>query len=154
VSTTKTQKGTSTNTATYGRQPGASSADIDALRGTNFQVDPTIGFRAGEAKSQLRRSFINPAGGYTTPQMRDAITRSGERSIDQTAGQESRAGQYDVNNQNYQKNAYLAALTAPPLVQTGSSGTQTGSYKTPFSAKIMPALAGGASAYGASQGGG
>ena len=57
---------------------------------------------------------------------------------------ESRAGQYDVNNQTYQKNAYLAGLTAPPLVQTGTSGTQTGAYKTPFSAKIMPMLQQGA----------
>ena len=87
---------------------------------------------------------MNPAGGYTTPQMRDAITRTGERNIDQTAGMESRAGQYDVNNQTFQKNAYLASLTAPPLVQTGQSGTQTGAQKTPFSAKIMPMIQGAA----------
>lgn len=83
-------------------------------------------------------------GGYTTPQIRDATLRSGERDIDQQAGMESRAGQYDVNAQTYQKNAYLAGLTAPPLVQTGQSGTQIGAYKTPFSAKIMPMLQGAA----------
>lgn len=120
--------------------PGASSPDIDTLRNTQFKVDPTIGFRAGSAKRRLENSYNNPLGGYTTPQIRDAQLRSGERSIDEQAGMESRAGQYDVNNQTFQKNAYLAGLTAPPLVQTGTSGTQTGSYKTPFSAKIMPLL--------------
>lgn len=67
---------------------------------------------------------------------------------------EARAGQYDVNNQTYQKNAYLAGLTAPPLVQTGQSGTTTEKFKTPFSAKIMPALQSAATAAAGMSGGG
>jgi hypothetical protein len=53
-----------------------------------------------------------------------------------------RAGQFDVNNLNMGKMQYLAGLTAPPLVQSGSSSTDK--FKTPFSAKIMPALQTGA----------
>lgn len=120
--------------------PGASSPDIDTLRSTQFKVDPTIGFRAGSAKRRLDNSFINPLGGYSTPQRDEAIRRSASRDIDMQAGMESRAGQYDVNNQTYGKNAYLAGLTAPPLVQTGTSGTYQDKFKTPFSAKIMPAM--------------
>jgi len=78
--------------------------------------------------------------------MREAIGRSQERELMQEGGAQFRQGQYDVNNQNFQKNSYLAALTAPPLTQTGSTGTQVDKYKTPFSAKIMPALQGAASA--------
>jgi len=124
--------------------PGADSPDIQKLRDQKFQVDPTIGARLGEAERTLKQSFVNPAGGYTTPQMRDAILRSQTRELFQQAGAQTRAGQYDVNNQNYARNAFVAGLTAPPLVQTGSTGTSTEKYKTPFSAKIMPAIQTGA----------
>ena len=118
--------------------------DIDRLRNTQFQIDPTIGYRAGAAKRQLGQSFINPLGGYSTPQRDEAIRRSMGRQIDEDAATQFRAGQYDVNNQNYSRNLAVAGLTAPPLVQSGSSYTGQEKFKTPFSAKIMPALQQGA----------
>lgn len=140
--------------------PGASSPDIDAYRAMQFKVDPTIGARLGEAQRGLKDQFINPTGGYVTPSMKDAITRSQTRELFQQGGAQTRAGQYDVNSLNLQKAGNLAALTAPPLVQTGSSGTSSGTssstdkFKTPFSAKIMPALQSGAQAAAAGMGGG
>jgi hypothetical protein len=122
--------------------PGASSPDIDTLRSSKFSVDPTIGFRAGESKRRLGNTFINPLGGYSTPQRDEAIRRAGERGIDERTGMETRAGQFDVNRLNLGKQQFLAGLTAPPLVQSGSSSTDK--FKTPFSAKIMPALQTGA----------
>jgi hypothetical protein len=88
----------------------------------------------------MQSQFNNPAGSYTTPAMREATQRSQERELLQEGGAQFRAGQQDVNNQNFQKNAYLASLTAPPLVQTGQSGTQTLANRTPFSSKILPIL--------------
>jgi len=132
----------------YGRMPGAESPDIQTLRGTQFQIDPTIGFRSGAAKRQLSNTFLNPMGGYTTPQIRDATLRAGYRDIDQQAAEQARAGAYDVNQQNFQKNAYLASLTAPPLVQTGMTGQVKSTEKQPFSGKIMPMLQGAAMAAG------
>jgi len=102
----------------------------------------------------MKDSFNNPAGSYTTRAMREAIQRSQERELMQEGGAQFRAGAHDVNNQNYQKNAFLASLTAPPLVQTGQSGTQTQKMKTPFSAKILPALMGGVQGYAALSGAG
>jgi hypothetical protein len=124
--------------------PGASSPDIDTLRNTQFRVDPTIAFRQAAGQRQLQRTLDNPAGGYRTPAMRDALLLQGQRELGEQAGMESRAGQYDVNNQTYGKNLAVAGLTAPPLVQSGSSYTGTEKYKTPFSAKIMPAIQTGA----------
>ena len=89
--------------------------------------------------------MLNPAGGYTTPQIQDARRNAANRAIDEQSGMEARAGQYDVNNLNLGKSQFLAGLTAPPLVQSGSSYTGQQSLKTPFSSKIMPALQTGAS---------
>ena len=144
MSSTKTNTGTTKNTATYARQPGASSPDIDTLRNQQFQIDPTITYGAAAARNRLNASYANPLGGYTTPQIMEHQRAAGNRAIDEQAAMATRAGAYDVNNQNYQKNAYLAALTAPPLVQTGSTGQSTESYKTPFSSKILPMMQAGA----------
>lgn len=158
--TTNTQSGTQSGqfgtTNTFERLPGAESADIDRVRNMQFRVDPTIGARVGEAQRNLKASFNNPLGGYSSPQQRDAIMRSQQREIFQQSGAQTRAGQYDVNQQNYGKNAFVAGLTAPPLVQTGSSGQSSGTSSgqstgqsntvqtTPFSSKILPALQQGA----------
>lgn len=111
------------NTATYGQIQPESNKYIDAFANYQPEIDPTIGFRAGSAKRQLNNSFINPLGGYSTPQRDEAIRRSMGRDIDQQAAMESRAGQFDVNQQRGGQLGSLAALMAPRLVQTSSSGT-------------------------------
>lgn len=146
MSSTKTNSSAGSTSNTFTRAPGASSPDIDRLRSQQFQVDPTIGARLGEAQRSLKNQFRNPAGGYTTPQMRDAIERSQSRELFQQGGAQMRAGQFDVNQQDYGRNLAVAGLTAPPLVQSGSSYTGQEKFKTPFSAKIMPALQSGSQA--------
>jgi hypothetical protein len=77
--------------------------------------------------------------------MRDAIERSQSRELFQQGGAQMRAGQYDVNQQDYGRNLAVAGLTAPPLVQSGSSYTGQQQAKSPFSSKILPMLQSGAS---------
>lgn len=86
-------------------------------------MDPTIGFRAGAAKRRLDNSFINPLGGYSTPQRDEAIRRSADRGIDEQSAMESRAGQFDVNQQRGGQLGSLASLMQPRIVQTGSTGS-------------------------------
>lgn len=50
-------------------------------------------------------------GGYTTPQIRDAVLRSGQRELMQQAGQQTREGAYDVNRLNQARDLALAGLT-------------------------------------------
>ena len=126
----KTQKSTQSSQTQnqYGYQPGASSPDIDALRNTKFNIDPSIGYRLGEKERQLNESLADPTGGYMTPAIRDAIERSGQRELASQAGQQTREGAFDVNKLNYSKNLATADLTKPVLTQTGS--TSSGSGKT------------------------
>jgi hypothetical protein len=130
------------NTAAYDWKQTPDSPDTAAYRAYRPEVDPTIGFRAGEAKRQLANSFINPLGGYSTPQRDEAIRRSQSRGIDEQAGMESRAGAYDVNQQRGGQLSTLAALTAPRLVQSGSSGTSSGTSNTSTGQNLFGSILG------------
>lgn len=110
----------------YGWQTPPDTADVQRLRDTQFQIDPTIGSRIGGAVRRMQSSFNSPLGGYYTPGMRAAIERGQERELMQTGGEQTRAGIYDVNNQNYARNLAVAGMTAPRLVQTGASGQSSG----------------------------
>ena len=64
-------------------------------------------------------------GGYTTPQIRDAVLRSGQRELMQQAGQQTREGAYDVNRLNQSRNLALAGLTRGTQEAYSSQGTGT-----------------------------
>ena len=113
------------NTASYGQVHPESNQYIDAFANFKPSVDPTIGMRAGEAKRRLGNTFINPLGGFSTPQRDEAIRRAAERGIDERTGMETRAGQFDVNQSRMGQLGSLASLMSPRIVQTGSSGTGT-----------------------------
>lgn len=133
---TQTQSGTQagnsafSNTASYGQITPENTADIQAFRDYRPQIDPSIAYGAAAERNRLNSSFINPLGGNYSPHITDAIKRSENRDIDQRASQAFRSGQYDVNQQRSGQLGSLAALTAPRIVQVGSSGTgsSSGSY--------------------------
>lgn len=127
-SSTQNQQFSQANT--FGWETPPDTADVQALRSHQFQVDPTIGHRVGGAIRRMQDSFQSPLGGYTTPQMRDAIQRTQERELLQEGGAQFRAGQYDVNNQQFGQKAAVAGMTAPRMVQKTSSGTSSGKATT------------------------
>ena len=140
------QTGNSTSTTT----PGANTPDIERLRGQQFQVDPSIGYRVGGALRRMQSQFNNPLGGYATPAMKDAIMRTNERQLLESGSQAMREGQQDVNQLDYSRNALLAGLTQP-TTQTGSTnqsgtssqqGTVTGSASQPLLGSIIGGAAG------------
>lgn len=118
-----TSSSKTSSTATYGQIHPESNQYIEALAGYQPQRDPSIGYRAGSAKRRLDQSFINPLGGYSTPQRDEAIRRSAERGINEQAGMEMRAGQYDVNQQRMGQLGSLAALMSPRIVEQSRTGT-------------------------------
>lgn len=122
-----TQSGTTSNQ--YGFQNVPDTPDIIRARADTAQIDPSIGYRAAEKERQLQDSFASPTGGFVTPQIRDAILRSGRRDLFQQAGEQAREGQYDVNRLNQSRNLALASLTRPILTQTGSTSSGTGTVK-------------------------
>lgn len=56
------------------------------------------------------------------------MLRSGSRELMQRSGEETRAGQYDVNRLNFGRDSAVAGMSQPVLTQTGSTsqGTNTG----------------------------
>lgn len=123
---TSTSSGSGTTTNQYGFLNVPDTPDIVAARNDRAQIDPSIGYRVGEAQRQLNESFDNPMGAFVTPQIRDAMRRSGQRELLQIGGQQTREGMSDVNRLNQSKNLALAGMTSPRLVNTGSTSTQTG----------------------------
>lgn len=118
------------NTAQYDWQNTPDTPDTAAYRNYRPEIDPSIAYGAANSRNRLNSSFINPLGGRLTGDMQDKLLRAGNRQIDQDASQAFRLGQYDVNQQRGGQLAGLAALTAPRLVQTGSSGTGSGTSNT------------------------
>lgn len=118
-----TQSTKSSTTAQYGQIQPQSNQYTDAFANWRPQADPTIGFRAGAAKRRLDNSFINPLGGYSTPQRDESIRRSANRGIDEQAAMESRAGQFDVNQQRAGQLGSLASMMQPRIIQQGSTNT-------------------------------
>ena len=118
---TGTTSGTSSGTVRSGVE---NTPDIDALRNYRAEIDPSISSRYGSALRRIKDTFQNPLGGYATPAMKDAIMRSNERELAQSAGQEFREGQFDANRMDLGRLSGLAELTAPRTVE--SNETQTG----------------------------
>jgi len=118
------QKSTQSSTGTSS-QTVPDTPDIIAARAGKAQIDPSIGYRLGEKERQLDESLASPTGGYVTPQIRDAIRRSGQRELMQQAGQQTREGAYDVNRLNQSKNLALAGLTRGTNETMSSSGQGT-----------------------------
>lgn len=115
------------HTNTYDWLTPPDTADVEALRNFKFTADPRIGYTYGNARNQAANSFNNPLGGAYSPQMRDQILRSTLSDLGQKEAQAySEANQGLQGLQLGQKSA-VAAMTAPRLTQTGSSGTGSGS---------------------------
>lgn len=125
---TQSQSGSNQQNFTnqYGWEQNPGSEDITALRGYREQLDPSIAHNYSRRQSNLRNSFQNPLGQYTTPAMRDATLRSHEGELEQEYGQAQREGYSDMQRRTGQRLTGLASLTAPNMVSTG--GSQTGTY--------------------------
>jgi hypothetical protein len=119
-----------TGTTGYDWFQNPGSEDITALRGYKEQIDPAIGAQHSRRQTNLRASYSNPLGQYTTPAMRDAALRSQEGELEQDYGQAQRNAYSDQQGRTGQRMAGLAALTAPQLQQTGSTGATTESSTT------------------------
>lgn len=131
------------NTNSYGFMTPPDTGDIAALRDFKFNVDPSVGYAYGSAKNQIANTFNNPAGGNYTPQMRDAILRSQYAQLAQgEAGARSEAAQA-LQGQQFGQRAAVAGLTAPRMVQTGSSGTGQSQGMTQQSGNLVESLISG-----------
>ena len=121
-------------TNTYGYQPGAQSADIDALRNqinsSYNQSDPGIAYSFNNQRKNLQNRFDNPFGANYSPEAADAAKYAGTNDLDQAQGAAYQMDAFNRKNQKVAALGGLASQTAPVLTQTGGSGTTT--QTTPF----------------------
>lgn len=126
--TTKQDQSTAyNNKSDYNWFTPTDTADTKAFREWNPQVDAGLGYQYGRARTDFKNSFLDPMGGFSTPQIQDAQRRTGLSRLNEQESQAFRQGQNDVNTQRGGQLGSLAALTAPRLAQTSSSGNSTGS---------------------------
>jgi hypothetical protein len=125
----QTSTGTTTSSGTSTTTPTDPFGYIARAGEFKPRIDPSIGYRLGEKERQLEDSMVSPTGGYVTPQIRDAILRSGRRELMQEAGAQTRAGAYDVNRQQGAQNLALAGLTRGQTETGTSTSTSTGTVR-------------------------
>lgn len=121
------KKTKTTNTNTFAYQPNPGSADIDALRSMKAKADPNIPYLYAKLREKADNSYSNPLGSYTSPAVREAATRENGAGLAMDEAQAQQNSQNQAENINYGRQAGIAGMTAPQLVQTG--GTQV--TKTP-----------------------
>lgn len=149
--TTQTQNQAYTGSSTYNWMTPPDTADIAAMRDFQFGADPRVPHTYARARSDLKESFNNPLGANMTSSLRDAILRSGYENLAQQEGQALREENYARQGLEYAKRADVAGMTQPRIVQTGSSGTSSGSSSgnVTQSQGVLPSLIGGGSSVGA-----
>lgn len=116
------------NTAKYEWSPERSSGDIDALRGLGApQLNQATDYAYGNQLSDIDKAFGNVTSAYGTPELDAQRKLSAKESTRQNYGQQKREDYASQYQGNLQRLSTLASLTAPQLLQTGSSGSSFGS---------------------------
>lgn len=120
------QQSNNTSTVSYGYQTPPETQDVRNLRNAKFTVDPGLHAQYGTLRKQLASGFNNPLGADYSPEVRDAMLRSGNERLGQQEAEAYRGGQFDVNRLNFMRDSSLAGMTAPVLAQTGGTSSGTG----------------------------
>lgn len=110
----------------YGYQPGAESADIDAVRNFKISADPRIPYAFANAKRNIAGTYRNPLGANQTSATRDASQRATYQDLAQQESEASNESYQGTQGARLGQALAVAGMTAPRLVQTGQSGSQSG----------------------------
>lgn len=102
------------------------TADVTNLRDFEFTADPRVGYSFARTRRNVADSYSNPYGSYTTPALRDAMLRSQLEDIGQQEAQALSEENYARQGLQYAQRADVANMTQPRMVQTGGSGTSSG----------------------------
>lgn len=99
--------------------------EMEAIRNMRAQSDPTIPYRYANLRQQNADSYNNPLGSYTTPAVREAAQRVSNQHLAMDEAQATAESQYNADNENYNRAANYAQMTAPKFVQSGGTNTTT-----------------------------
>lgn len=146
--TKQTQNQSFNQANTFGQITPEETPDIAAMRGFEFGVDPGIATAYGSAKNRVANTFNSSIGGNYSPQIRDAMLRSQYRDLAQQQAAAHSQAYSDTQGSRFGQKVATASMTQPKIVQTGASGTGTGtsSGTTTMSQPLLPDIIGGAAA--------
>jgi hypothetical protein len=104
----------------------------------NQGPDPSIRYAMATGREDLNNSYANPLGAATSPAVRDAANRVAGQRYGMLENQAIQESNFNNNAANFGRQATVAGLTAPQLVQSGGTSTQS----TPLLPSILSAAAG------------
>ena len=112
------------------------------------QVDPSITGRYGAIENEIKNSYNDPFGSYTTQDVKEKSLRSNLMKLGTEKDKALREGYADAKSTDWLKANTAAAYTAPQLVSTGgtSSGTSSTQQSGGFWMSVLPGIIGGAAA--------
>lgn len=115
-------------TVTHAWKAPPETADVSALREMKATADPSIPFQYSKARQNYANTFANPLGSYTSPSTKEAAARVTNQALAQDEAQALEQSQFNANNANFGRQATVAQMTAPTLVNTGGTQTQSGGF--------------------------
>lgn len=106
------------------------------------KISPIIRSSYAGARSSLNDSFQNPLGAHTTPAIRDATLRAGNADLSQQEAGALAASDHAAGEADFGRQAMIAGMTAPQLVQTGGTSQGTSQQSGGIGQAILGSVAG------------
>ena len=96
--------------------------DVKAYRNWTPERDPSRPYQFARQRRDILNLYNNPLGAYTTPELREQMTKSALEENAQQEGQSMLEENAQYNNQLGGKYSDLARITSPQLQNTKQSG--------------------------------
>ncbi len=125
-------KAKSKTTNTYGWQTPPTTADTSAMRtAAQTPVDYSTPIRSayGVRQKNADRMYKDLLGGYSTPSQRTAMRKEDSDTFSQQMGLDLANAAQQNSADQFSRAAAMQSVTAPHLVQTGGTSTQS---QSPF----------------------
>lgn len=98
------------------------TADIKAFRGHEPERDPSRPYQFARQRRDILNLYNNPLGAYTTPELREQMTKSALEESSQAEGQSAIEENAMFNNQKADQLYKMADLTKPTRAQAAPQG--------------------------------
>ena len=96
--------------------------DVKAYRGWEPERDPSRPYQFARQRRDILNLYNNPLGAYTTPELRESMTKSALEENAQQEGQSALEENAQYNTQKGGKLSDIAKMTAPVQQQTKGFG--------------------------------
>jgi hypothetical protein len=143
------QKSTQTSSASYGWEKSPITPEMQGvidMSNQPAQINPAIQGAFGGIENEIKGSYNDPMGSYTTNAVREKSLRSNLMQMGTEKAKAMNEGYFDANQRKFGEKVTAAGMTAPQLVQTGStsSGSQVTQQGGGFWSQVLPTVISGA----------